>query len=68
VTDGPDIYVWPAAFTYESWDDIPDQYREELYEIFGEGELDQIAGFGSYVGWRVGIDEQGNWLYFVAGD
>jgi hypothetical protein len=24
--------------------------------------------FGGYLGWRVGIREDGTWLYFVSGD
>ncbi len=64
----PRIYVWPAAVAYERWEDIPEDHRAELLEIYTEEELDQIAGFGSYAGWRVGIDENGNWLFFVAGD
>lgn len=68
--DGPDIYVWPAAFAYDRWEDIPPEYLTELMElgVYTEGELDEIAKFGSYAGWRVGIDEYGNWLFFVAGD
>ena len=66
--DGPDIYVWPAAFVYERWEDIPSGHREELLAIYTEEELDQIARFGTYAGWRTGIDEKGNWLYFIAGD
>ena len=70
VEDGPDIYVWPAAFAYDDWDDIPPEYMTELMDlgVYGEGELDEIAKFGSYAGWRVGIDEDGEWLFFIAGD
>lgn len=63
-----DIYVWPAAFTYDTWDDIPAEHIEELGGIYTQQEIDQIAEFGVYAGWRVGIDETGNWLFFVAGD
>lgn len=68
--DGPDIYVWPAAFAYDRWEDIPREYLTELMDlgVYTEGELDEIAKFGSYAGWRIGIDAEGNWLYFVAGD
>lgn len=62
------IYVWPAAHAYETWDAIPDEDIEELIPVHGEGDLDQFATFGSYGGWRTGIDEDGNWLYFTAGD
>lgn len=63
-----EIYIWPAAAIYESWDEIPDAELDELSRIYSEDELDQIAGFGSYAGWRTAIDQDGNWLYFVAGD
>lgn len=66
--DGKEIYVWPAAANYESWSDIPEDEIEELTTIHSEGELQQIAGYGSYIGWRTGIDQDGTWLYFVAGD
>lgn len=68
VEDGEEIYVWPAAATYESWSEITEQEMSELSRIHSEGELDQIARYGSYSGWRTGIDQDGDWLYFVAGD
>lgn len=68
--DGPDIYVWPAAFAYDLWDDIPREYLAELVDlgVYTEEELDEIATFGSYAGWRIGIDENGDWRFFIAGD
>ena len=65
---GGATYVWPAAATYESWDEIPEDELAELTAIYTEGELDQLAGLPSYAGWRTGIDHEGNWLYFLAGD
>lgn len=62
------IYVWPAAASYESWSEISEEEIDGLSRIHSEGELDRIAGYGSYIGWRTGIDYDGNWLYFVAGD
>jgi hypothetical protein len=68
IEDGPDIFVWPSAFGYDTWDEIPPEALEPLHEIYTEGELDEIASFGSYAGWRVGITEDGEWRFFVAGD
>jgi hypothetical protein len=62
------IYVWPAAFAYGTWDDIPDEAMEELRQIYTDEELEVISGLGSYGGWRTGIDEAGNWRFFIAGD
>ncbi|HEX6299826.1 MAG TPA: hypothetical protein VF148_05140 [Acidimicrobiia bacterium] len=66
--DGGTIYVWPAAATYESWSEVTEEEIDELSRIHSEGELDQIAGYGSYIGWRTGIDQDGNWLYLTAFD
>jgi hypothetical protein len=67
-TDDGAIYVWPAAATYDSWDEIPDEQLADLGSLYSDEELEQISGYGSYIGWRTGIDQGGNWIYFVAGD
>jgi hypothetical protein len=66
--DLPRYYVWPSAFAYESWEEIPPADLEALRTIYTDEELAQIAGFGSYAGWRIGITEDGEWRFFVAGD
>lgn len=66
--DGSRDYVWPAAFAYHRWEDIPQEYLDELQAIYTVAELEQLSGFGSYAGWRTGISEDGDWRYFVAGD
>jgi len=66
--DGGQIFVWPAAATYESWEQIPDEQLAELGTLYGDEELEQLSGFGAYAGWRTGINHDGNWMYFVAGD
>jgi len=66
--DGSRLYVWPAAFAYDSWDEIPDAAMDELLRIYTQEELDQISLLGSYGGWRIGITESGEWIFFVAGD
>jgi hypothetical protein len=66
--DLPRYYVWPSAFVYDSWDEIPAEDLEALRAIYTDEELAQIAGFGAYAGWRIGITEEGVWKFFVAGD
>jgi hypothetical protein len=66
--EGDTWYVWPSAFVYDTWDDIPDEDLEALLTVYTQEELDQIAAFGSYAGWRIGITEDGDWRFFVAGD
>lgn len=63
-----DQYVWPAAFAYESWGDVPEQARQDLTALYTPSELAGFAQFGAYVGYRIGIDSSGRWLFFVAGD
>lgn len=66
--DGPRYYVWPSAFTYDSWEEIPSADLEALLSVYTQEELDQYAEFGSYALWRIGITEDGEWTFFVAGD
>jgi hypothetical protein len=62
------LYVWPAAFARDTWEEITDEEMADLLTIYTQEELDEIAGFGSYAGWRTGITGEGDWLFFVAGD
>jgi len=62
------LYVWPSAATYPSWAEVPPEDRNVLRPLYGDEEFEQFAGFGSYIGYRVGITDTGDWLYFVAGD
>lgn len=65
---GTRYYVWPSAFVYDTWEEIPPEDLDSLLTIYTREELDQIATFGSYAGWRIGITEHGEWRFFVAGD
>jgi len=65
----PDIYAWPAAFTYDSWDEIPEEELEALRELYTDEELRQSEEFfDGYALWRLGITEDGDWKFFLAGD
>jgi hypothetical protein len=55
-------YVWPFAY---------DKQRNELspYERQLLGDLADDFGAGSgYLGWRAGIEPDGTWSFFIAGD
>lgn len=58
------FYVWPSAYLVESgeedWTALAELYTPEEIELFKE--------YGSFIGWRVGITETGDWRFFVAGD
>jgi len=65
---GPAYYAWPRPFTIE-----PSRWTNEDIDIMrGLGATDaDIAGyreFGGYIGWRIGIRENGQWEYLIRGD
>ena len=61
-------HVWPAAFGYDDWSSVPQDARDELSGLYGPRDLSGFEQFGAYVGYRVGIGADGEWLFFVAGD
>ncbi len=62
--DGRTIYVWPSAAT----DEPTDADWEALRPVFNEEEIDAMRQLGGYTGHRIGIAEDGEWLFSVAGD
>lgn len=55
-------YVWPFAY-----DKQPEDLTEHERELLGE--LADHFGAGSgYLGWRAGIEPDGTWSFFIAGD
>lgn len=65
---GPEVFAWPSAFAYGSWDAVPAADREALRPLYDDSDFELFEQFGGYVGHRVGITADGEWLYFVAGD
>jgi hypothetical protein len=57
-------FVWPSAFqefpTEDDW--------QALTAVFNEEDVDLFKEFGSYIGMRVGIAEDGTWIFAVEGD
>ena len=56
------LYVWP--FAYDKTEDELTAYERKLLAPLGRGG----AFADGYLGWRAGIDPDGRWLFFVAGD
>lgn len=59
------LYVWPFAYD-RTIDEITDYERELLSALPPDA-----AAFipdGGYLGWRAGIDPDGDWVFFVSGD
>lgn len=55
-------YVWP--FAYDKTEDELTAYERKLLAPLGRGG----AFADGYLGWRAGIDPDGRWVFFVAGD
>jgi hypothetical protein len=55
-------YVWPFAY-----DKQPDELTDYERELLGDLADDFGAGSG-YLGWRAGIEPDGTWSFFIAGD
>jgi hypothetical protein len=66
--DGTTVYVWPSAYAYATWGETPQSDREALLGVYGAQDLVDFERFGGYVGYRVGITDSGEWIYYVAGD
>jgi hypothetical protein len=61
------VFVWPAQATEDpaAWDE---RDIEALTAIHAEEDIRAFQDAGLYLGWRVGIDRDGTWVFFVAGD
>jgi hypothetical protein len=55
------LYVWPFAYD-KSPDELTDYERDLL------GDLADVYAGDSYLGWRAGVEPDGDWIFFVAGD
>lgn len=61
------LYVWPFAFTRKS-ETLSLHEKSWLAEALGEEQLKAYEQLGSYLGYRAGIDGDGDWVFYVAGD
>jgi hypothetical protein len=60
-------YVWPFAFPLSA-EELTPADRELLQDVGGEDLSDDFLPDGGYLGWRVGIQPDGRWVFFIAGD
>jgi hypothetical protein len=60
-------YVWPFAFALQP-DELTDYERGLLRDVGGENLSDDFLPDGGYLGWRAGIEPDGDWVFFIAGD
>jgi hypothetical protein len=67
---GEPLWVWPSAFakdepTDEDWSGVEGVYSPE---VVARMKQDSVRSGIGYLGYRVGITESGDWMYFIAGD
>lgn len=62
-----DITVWPAVYARVPFA-VADDERAELEARFGAEALAGWEEAGSYLGWRIGITDDGDWIFLVSGD
>ncbi len=41
---------------------------EPVHDLYTADELASFTESGGYLGWRTGIESNGSWTFFVAGD
>lgn len=64
---GGDVWVWPAVTTGEGTD--ADWQSLVSAGLSTQEQVDALRSSGDgYLGWRLGIDADGNWRFLVAGD
>ena len=61
-------FVWPSAFNQNGWQDVPEADVEALRPLYADEDFAGFAAFGGYIGYRVGILEDGTWVFFLEGD
>lgn len=63
----PSLTVWPFAYDrrYES---LSSAELTALEEVIGADAMEAYSQTGDYLGWRVGIAADGDWVFYVAGD
>jgi hypothetical protein len=61
------IYVWPFAFDRDP-KRLTDEELELLATFATRRDIEGWREFGGYIGYRAGIEPDGDWVFYVAGD
>ena len=61
------IYTWPFAVDKQP-DELAEYERGLLRSVGGEDLSDDFGEGSGYLGWRAGIEPDGDWIFFIAGD
>lgn len=61
-----DLYLWPEAYLWEA--PFTAEQRDLLAQHFSKDDISGWEAFGGYIGYRIGITQDGDWIFFVSGD
>ncbi len=61
------LFVWPDVFIAD-WAEVTDAQKDELRLLYEDGDFAGWDSFGGFIGYRVGITESGDWIFFIIGD
>ncbi|WP_258045672.1 alanine and proline-rich secreted protein Apa [Mesorhizobium sp. NBSH29] len=62
-----ELYVWPYFFAIPL-EKLDARQKVELFKIVTAGDYEDMKTYGAYIFYRVGINVEGKWSFFVAGD
>lgn len=62
-----ELYLWPW-FAAASIDELTPEETVAMFRVLTAADRDAMEEFGAYVFYRLGIDRDGVWRFFVAGD
>lgn len=65
--EADELYVWPW-FAAAPLDRLSPSQRVAMFRILTAADLEASEELGAYVFYRVGIDRDGRWRFFVSGD
>lgn len=62
-----EVFVWPELHARVPFT-IGEDERASLAERYGADAIAEWEAAGAYLGWRIGITTDGEWLFLVSGD
>jgi len=60
-------FVWPSVHT-KPWEEATEAEIDALRPLYDDDDFATFEQFGGYIGYRIGILDDGTWVFFVAGD
>ena len=61
------LYTWPSVFTIEPSKWTPEDIAM-MKTFLTDEQIEDFREFGGYIYYRLGIDSEGNWKFYLAGD